>query len=289
MLMTSLLALSAAMAAPEAGDLAEMQPVEAVSEAPVVAPPPVEGQTVQAQTVQADPAQADSAQADPAGAAEAVDDAVLLRDPWEKPNRKIFKFDLFFDQYLLGPAAQGYSAVVPQVVRFHISNAILNLDEPSTVLNTLLQLKFGRAVKSSLRFVINSTLGIGGLFDVAQAGGLPRRVADFGQTLGRYGAKPGPYAMLPLLGPSNVRDGIGRLVDTMTDPIGFVIGGVFTSYAGAGRYVAEGVNWRQQNDGVIKAVRGASDPYAFVRSAYSQQRAAVVQDATGKAPALPDF
>jgi len=286
MLMTSLLALSAAAAVPEDGGLGDRQPVEAVA-------PPVESQPVQTQpdatvAVAVPVAVADKVD-DPAGAAEAVDDAILLRDPWTKPNHVIFKVDMFFDQHLLGPTARGYSAVVPEVVRFHISNAILNLDEPSTVLNTLLQLKFGRAVKSSLRFVINSTLGIAGLFDVAEAGGLPRRVADFGQTLGRYGVKPGPYAMLPVLGPSNVRDGFGRLVDTFTDPMGFVIGGVFTSFAGAGRYVAEGVNWRQQNDGVMKAVRGASDPYAFVRSAYSQQRAAVVQDATGKAAALPDF
>jgi phospholipid-binding lipoprotein MlaA len=129
-----------------------------------------------------------------------------------------------------------------------------------------------------VRFVINSTIGIAGLFDVAAKNGLPARPADFGQTLARWGAKPGPYVMVPFIGPSNIRDGFGRLVDTFADPVGFVIGGVFTSPGGAARFLAEGVNWRQQNDGTLKAIYGASDPYAFARAAYSQQRAAKVQD-----------
>lgn len=284
MLMTSLLVLSTVTVAPDSAGPDAAPRIEAAPVDPAT-PPPARADA----PALADPAPAAPAATDPAAAAEAVDDAILLRDPWHKLNKKIFKADLFFDKHLLGPAAHGYAAVLPETVRYHVSNAILNLDEPSTVLNNLAQLKMGRAVKSSARFLINSTLGLGGLFDVAAKNGLPRRVADFGQTLARYGVKPGPYAMLPILGPSDVRDGFGRLVDTFSDPLGFVIGGVFTSPGGAARYVAEGVNWRQQNDGVMKTVREATDPYAFVRSAYSQQRAAVVQDATGKSAALPDF
>ncbi|WP_164852630.1 MlaA family lipoprotein [Novosphingobium umbonatum] len=252
------------------------QPVEAASD-------PAEAQPATQSVV---PAPADAAPVDnPAPDASAV----VLRDPWEKLNRDIWKFDLFFEKTMLGPVAHGYSAVVPSKGREGLSNLIRNLDEPSTFANQLLQHKIGRAVQTGLRFALNSTLGIAGLFDVAAAAGMRRATADFGQTLAFYGAKPGPYAMLPFLGPSNVRDGFGRLVDTLTDPVGFVIGGVFTSYPGAGRLAAEGVNWRQQSEGTIQAIYGASDPYAFTRAAYSQQRAAIVQDATGKAAALPDF
>lgn len=225
----------------------------------------------------------------PAADAAPASEALLLRDPWQKPNRAIFAFDTFFERKLLAPVAHGYRTVTPRALRDGINNAILNMDEPSNALNQVVQLKIGRALKTSVRFVINTTLGIGGLFDVASAGGLRRRPADFGQTLGRYGARPGPYVMLPFLGPSNVRDGFGRLVDTFTDPVGFFIGGILTSPGGSARFAMAGVNWRERNDSTMSAIYGASDPYAFTRAAYSQQRAAVVQDATGKAAALPDF
>ncbi|MBB3956590.1 MlaA family lipoprotein [Novosphingobium sediminicola] len=234
------------------------------------------------------PANAAPVDAAPVDAAPASE-PMLLRDPWHKPNRDIFAFDVFFERKMLAPVAHGYRAVTPQIFRAGVNNAILNLDEPSTAINQVVQLKIGRALKTTVRFAINSTIGIGGLIDVASAGGLRRRPADFGQTLGRYGAKPGPYVMLPFLGPSNVRDGFGRLVDTFTDPVGFVIGGIFTSPGGAARFAMAGINWREKNDGTMSAIYGASDPYAFTRAAYSQQRAAVVQDATGKAAALPDF
>lgn len=233
----------------------------------------------------AQPAAIDAAPMDTAPASESL----ILRDPWEKPNRKIFAFDIFFEKNLLAPVAHGYRAVTPRPLRAGVNNLILNLDEPSTAVNQVVQLKIGRALKTAVRFAINSTLGIAGLIDVASAGGLKRRPADFGQTLGRYGAKPGPYVMVPFLGPSNVRDGFGRLVDTFTDPVGFVIGGIFSSPGGAARFATAGVNWREQNDGTMSAIYGASDPYAFTRAAYGQRRAAVVQDATGKAAALPDF
>lgn len=257
--------------------------------APSVEAPPVpsaEAPNAPSAEAAVTPAALDAA---PAVDAAPASEALLLRDPWQKPNRDIFAFDIFFEKKLLGPVAHGYRAVTPGVLRAGINNLILNLDEPSSAINQVAQLKIGRALKTTVRFAINSTLGIAGLFDVASAGGLRRRPSDFGQTLGRYGARPGPYVMLPFLGPSNVRDGFGRLVDTFTDPVGFVIGGVFTSPGGAGRFLMAGVNWREKSDGTMSAIYGASDPYAFTRAAYSQQRAAIVQDATGKATALPDF
>lgn len=273
----------------------EGEPQQAAPSAPEAAAAEAQNAPANANPVPADPAPtdaaapamapADTAPVDTAPASESF----VLRDPWQKRNRSLFAFDLFFESKMLAPVAHGYRAVTPQFFRAGINNAILNLDEPSTAINQVVQLKIGRALKTTVRFAINSTIGIAGLFDVASAGGLRRRPADFGQTLGRYGAKPGPYVMLPFLGPSNLRDGFGRLVDTFTDPVGFVIGGVFTSPGGAARYAMAGINWREKNDGTMAAIYGASDPYAFTRSAYSQQRAAVVQDATGKAAALPDF
>ncbi|NOW47530.1 phospholipid-binding lipoprotein MlaA [Novosphingobium sp. SG751A] len=267
-----------------AGDPQQAAPGASQAEAPATqSAPPADNGPANAAPAGAVPA--DVAPVDAAPASEPM----LLRDPWHKPNRDIFAFDVFFERKMLAPLAHGYRAVTPQIFRAGVNNAILNLDEPSTAINQVVQLKIGRALKTTVRFAINSTIGIGGLIDVASAGGLRRRPADFGQTLGRYGAKPGPYVMLPFLGPSNVRDGFGRLVDTFTDPVGFVIGGIFTSPGGAARFAMAGINWREKNDGTMSAIYGASDPYAFTRAAYSQQRAAVVQDATGKAAALPDF
>ncbi len=289
-MMISLTAMAlASAAAPVAPAIDTLPAGGTASTAPYIAAAPLDPPPASDPVPVVDPADVPAATPGPALAADVVPDSLLLRDPWEKPNRAIWDFDIFFEKKLLGPVAHGYQAVAPQPVRNHISNVILNLDEPSTFLNNMAQLKIGRALKTTVRFVINSTVGIGGLFDMAAKGGLPRRPADFGQTLGRWGAKPGPYAMLPFLGPSNVRDGFGRLVDTFTDPVGFVIGGIFSSPGGAVRFAAAGVNWRQQNDGTMSAIYGASDPYAFARAAYAQQRAAVVQDATGKAEALPDF
>lgn len=273
----------------------EGEPQQAAPSAPEAAAADAQNAPANANPAPADPAPADAAAPAMAPADTApvdtapASESFVLRDPWQKRNRSLFAFDLFFESKMLAPVAHGYRAVTPQFFRAGINNAILNLDEPSTAINQVVQLKIGRALKTTVRFAINSTIGIAGLFDVASAGGLRRRPADFGQTLGRYGAKPGPYVMLPFLGPSNLRDGFGRLVDTFTDPVGFVIGGVFTSPGGAARYAMAGINWREKNDGTMAAIYGASDPYAFTRSAYSQQRAAVVQDATGKAAALPDF
>ena len=210
------------------------------------------------------------------------------RDPWVKANRAIFSFDVSLERHLLAPVSHGYMHVVPRGVRFHVTSALLNLGEPLTAANDLLQLRIGSMGKTVFRFVVNSTIGIAGLFDVAKAGGVPIHISDFGQTLGRYGVKPGNYVMIPLLGPSNVRDGFGRLVGNFIDPLSFFIGGI-TSPEGLSLFLLEGVDWRSRSEDTMKAVYSATDPYAFVRSAYSQYRAATVLEATGKQAALPDF
>lgn len=210
------------------------------------------------------------------------------RDPWVKANRAIFSFDVKLERHLLTPLSHGYVHVVPKFVRFHVTSALFNLGEPLTAVNDLLQLRVGSMGKAVVRFVVNSTVGIAGLFDVAKASGVPIHISDFGQTLGRYGLKPGPYVMIPLLGPSDVRDGAGRILDNFIDPVEFFIGGI-TSPEGLSLFVLGGLDWRSRSDDTLKTVYSATDPYAFTRSAYTQSRAAMVSDATGKQAALPDF
>ncbi len=225
---------------------------------------------------------------DVAQSAAPTDEMTQPRDPWVKVNRGIFAFDIALERNLLAPVSHGYVHVVPHVVRYHVTNALFNLGEPLTAVNDLFQLRIKSMTKTVIRFVVNSTIGVAGLFDVAKSSGIPIHISDFGQTLGRYGIKPGPYVMIPLLGPSDVRDGIGRIVDNFADPIEFFIGGI-TSPEGLSLFLLEGVDWRSRADDTLKAVYGATDPYAFTRSAYTQSRAATVAEATGKQAALPDF
>jgi phospholipid-binding lipoprotein MlaA len=209
-------------------------------------------------------------------------------DPWRVVNRPIFTFSMHVDRGIIAPIAHGYRRVVPAVIRNRISSALDNLGEPGTAINDLAQGHPNRAGVATARFVINSTVGLLGMFDVATRMKLPYHEADFGQTLGRYGAQPGPYLYIPIVGPSNFRDGLGRIVDLFTDPTSLFTGGI-TSTVGATRFAATTVDVRVGADSAFRALEDATDPYATARSAYSQRRAAFVQQATGKAEVLPDF
>jgi phospholipid-binding lipoprotein MlaA len=218
----------------------------------------------------------------PAPAAEAAN------DPLEGLNRASFKLGMGLDRAFLGPIAHGYMAVTPRVVRDRVSSAIYNLGEPNTVMNQVLQGKPRRAVRSSTRFVVNSTIGVLGLFDVAAKMGLPPRGADFGQTFGRWGAGPGAYLYVPLMGPLNVRDGVGRALDIVTDPVSMVAGGFDTDF-GKARTAITVVDLRAATDSGFRALKDAADPYVTTRSAYGQYREAFVREATGETETLPDF
>jgi phospholipid-binding lipoprotein MlaA len=126
------------------------------------------------------------------------------------------------------------------------------------------------------------------MFDVAAKMDLPYHESDFGQTLGRYGAQPGPYLYIPIVGPSNFRDGLGRIVDAFTDPVSLVTGG-WTTTLGATRFGATTVDVRVGADSAFRALEDATDPYATARSAYTQRRAAFVREATGELDVLPEF
>ena len=142
-----------------------------------------------------------------------VEYAVDIYDPFESFNRSVYKFNAKFDEYIFLPVVEGYEFITPDYVEDRISNFFSNLADIRNLLNSLLQLKIKTSFNTLSRFVINSTIGIGGLWDHATSLGLRQQTEDFGQTLGRYGVGNGPYLVLPIFGPSNARDGTGLLVD----------------------------------------------------------------------------
>jgi phospholipid-binding lipoprotein MlaA len=146
-------------------------------------------------------------------------------DPWEGFNRRMYNFNARFDRYVFTPAAEGYKRVFPGFVRTSVNNFFTNLRSLLSIMNSALQLRVGTTGRLTGRFLVNSTIGIGGLLDPATEMGLYGQTEDFGQTLGRWGVGPGPYLVLPILGPSSVRDALGFGVDqfvwTTVDPFGY--------------------------------------------------------------------
>ena len=216
-----------------------------------------------------------SAQTDP----EASEEADV--DPWESFNDRNFEFNRKVDRYALKPIATGYDAVLPDLVQTSIKNAIKNLGVVRRLVNNLLQLKFEGAARELVRFTINSTFGIGGLFDVARDGtGIKESDEDTGQTLGYYGVGPGPYLVLPFLPVTTVRDGFGSLVDQALNPLNYVfplIVGVHGVTAGIA--ATDTVNNRSLNlDKFERVDDSVIDLYSAVQSAYLQRREAAVKD-----------
>ena len=138
---------------------------------------------------------------------------LLVYDPLEPINRAIYTFNAGFDRYVFLPVVRAYVDITPEFVRDRVSDLFINLDEFRNFTNSVLQLKAESAGRAVLRFVINVMFGFGGLYDIASARGIPPEPEDFGETLGHYGAGPGPYLVIPILGPSNLRDGTGLAVD----------------------------------------------------------------------------
>ena len=225
--------------------------------------------------------------------AEETKPGAQIADPWEHANRGLYRFSMDVDHAIIAPVVHAYQAVLPEPVRRGVRNAIYNLDEPRTAANDTLQGRLDRAGVTTARFIVNSTLGIGGLFDVAGRTGLPGHDSDFGQTLGRYGVGSGPYIFVPFAGPSDVRDGVGRLVDAFGDPVAWVVGDLKTTFG----QVRDGVRVTQARldiDDELKGLdRDFTDPYATLRSGFSQNRAFMIQVAKGQTAAavsdLPDF
>lgn len=204
-------------------------------------------------------------------------------DPFEPVNRKVFAFNDAFDQWLLRPVARGWNWIAPDLVQRGVANFQGNLDMPMVMLNDLLVLRVGDALQDFTRLLVNSTVGIGGFVDVAGAAGLPRNDADFGLTLGRWGVPPGPYLVIPIIGPLDARDGVGYAADAFAHPHIYFVP-FWVSYV---NYSARAVNFRARNGAEIDELRAeALDYYAFVRNAYLQNRESRVRG-TAAQPAEP--
>ncbi|EAR22558.1 MlaA family lipoprotein [Nitrococcus mobilis] len=199
-------------------------------------------------------------------------------DPLESMNRKTFQFNEQVDRYVLQPLAQGWMFITPSSVREAIGNFFVNMTYPGVVLNDILQGKTVDAGRNLLRFTLNSTLGIAGLFDPASGLGLHHHPEDFGQTLAVWGSGPGPYLILPVLGPSNFRDTAGLPADLYSNGLTFALSSVAIR---AGLSTLQAVNTRAQLDKAVRISREAAvDHYAFIRSAYQQQRLNQIYDGT---------
>lgn len=209
-------------------------------------------------------------------------------DPWEPFNRTVFGLNELIDLMVVEPASIVYGHL-PSPVRTGVRNVLDNLKEPVTFMNAGLQGNGETAGTALGRFMINTLVGIGGLFDLATEFGYERRVEDFGQTLGHWGVAPGPFLMLPLLGPSTVRDTAGMGIDFLaTQPLPPNLG---TEGSIAVRAL-DGVDMRERLTPVINDVRANSlDPYATFRSAYLQRRAAEIRNGrpTGDDPAYEEI
>lgn len=215
------------------------------------------------------------------GCSTAQNSAEDISDPLEGLNRGIFAFNDVADQALLRPAAKGYRAVVPQPARNGLRNFLRNLKSPVNLANEVLQGDLDGAGNVLTRATINTFVGVGGLFDVAGAEGYEYESEDFGQTLGVWGVDHGPYLVLPLMGPSSVRDGTGLVVDMFFDPLNWYFYNIRPEKEGwkYGRMAAEGLVKREA---LLEALddlrRNSFDYYAAMRSAYAQRRTAEIGD-----------
>lgn len=195
------------------------------------------------------------------------------RDPLEPMNRAIFKFNNGFYHYVLDPLTDGYEFIVPRPARDAFRNFLRNLGSPIRLINDVLQGEPKQAGVTIGRFVANSTIGIGGLFDPAQKMGLKYHDEDFGQTLAIWGANEGAYLVLPIIGPYSVRDSFGFLGDILMDPVTWVLKGENLNYLNWARTGSDGLVTYTQVRGDLKSVQeGSLDPYAAVRSLQRQRR-----------------
>ena len=197
------------------------------------------------------------------------------RDPWESYNRDMHQFNTAVDETFLQPIARGYQAITPDFLDAGITNFFNNMRDFTSAINNLLQLKLSRVVSDVGRILVNSTLGLLGFIDVASNLDIPSYKEDFGQTLGYWGVGPGPYFVLPILGPSTVRDAVAIIPDWYTQPVAYLDDKAWR-WALAILY---GVDKRADLLGASKVLEEAAlDPYTFTRDAYLQKRRNDVYD-----------
>jgi phospholipid-binding lipoprotein MlaA len=196
-------------------------------------------------------------------------------DPLEPLNRGVYRFNDALDKAVLKPAAKGYVAVMPTTGRIMVSNFFSNLDDIMVTANDLLQFKLAQGFSDGMRFVVNSTIGVLGLIDVASAGGLMKHDEDFGQTLGKWGVGNGAYLVLPIIGPSTMRDGIGFYADLYLDPMYFINDMSTRNQA----YLVQKITRRADLLDQEKVMDEAQiDRYEFIRDIYLLHRQSLVYD-----------
>ena len=196
------------------------------------------------------------------------------RDPLESVNRVMWEFNYdVLDRFLVKPATKGYLAVTPKPVRTGLINVVENIEEPANILNNAMQGKVDGMMTSLARFLVNSTVGVLGIFDVASAMDLTVKEEDFGQTLGTYGLDTGPYLMLPARGPTDIRSTTGDIVDGLVFPMN-----VLNSNVTIFSFIIKGLDARANLLEREAALNNAIDPYGFVKNAYFQQLEFAVND-----------
>ena len=193
------------------------------------------------------------------------------QDPWEPFNRSVFEFNEGLDAYLLKPVVAGYRFVLPEFVREGVYNFFSNYNDIYTSLYNLLQGKPGFAFNDFMRVVVNSTMGLGGLLDIATSGGLEKHKEDWGQTLGVWGVPAGPYVVLPFFGPSNVRDTVGTVADLESDYLFRLLPDVALRNSLTALRVVNARNTYYEAGDLLDGA--AIDKYSFMRDAYIQRRA----------------
>ena len=216
-------------------------------------------------------------------------DSLAQNDPYEPTNRDMFAFNQKLDKNFARPVAVFYNSTVPVQIRDRFHNMLENLDEPVTFANDVLQGEPVRATQTLGRLTFNTTLGIGGMFDIASKMGIPDHSEDFGQTLGVWGSGEGPYWVLPLVGPSPPRDTAGKVVDIFLDPLTYArFDGYHTlAYARAGMGV---LDLRARNiDTLDQIERTSVDLYATQRSLYRQYRDSEIRNGAPDTTDLPNL
>ncbi len=220
-----------------------------------------------------------------AGACASAPGETVKNDPYEDFNRSMLAFNLAVDDAVLEPAAKGYSAVTPQWGRDRVSDFFQNLGEPLTFVNEILQGNPDGAATTGLRFTVNSTIGLAGLFDIASSEGIERNDEDFGQTLAVWGVDSGPYLVMPFLGPTNPRDLVGFAADRAASPLNYV------TYSGdssddttirIGVAALRGLNARAQAGDRVEQLMNQPEPYTALRSFHVTRRNAEITNGKGQ-------
>ena len=204
------------------------------------------------------------------------------RDPWEAYNRKIHAFNMGLDRYVMRPVAKGYDVIMPDAPQRGVRNFFRNLSYPVDFLNLILQGKFGDSIQATTRFLINTTVGLGGFFDVATREGIPRYEEDFGQTLAVWGWDESRYLVMPFFGPDTLRDFVGRSFYGYFHPLSY-LAREKNSYS---LIVIDLITLRAELLPFDQQIEDASDPYILIRDVYLQNREFKIYDGD---PPAPDY